>query len=87
MTQETFEQAKALLAKIAELEKKGEKIPEIKAVKISVSYNGVSFTDASTILDTDTLESYKSDIAISCNEINRSTGETISKLYSQFFKL
>lgn len=87
MTQETFEQAKAILTKIAELEKKGEKIPEVKAVKISISYNGASFVDVSTVLDNKTVEQLKSDIADNCNKINSGIKETIQNLYSDFFKL
>ena len=84
MTQETFEQAKAILAKIAELEKKGEKIPEVKAVKISISYNGAAFVDVSTVLDSKTVEQLKSDITDNCNKINSGIKETIQKLYKDF---
>ena len=87
MTQETFEQAKAILAKIAELEKKGEKIPEVKAVKISISYNGAAFVDVSTVLDNKTVERLKSDIADNCNRTNSGIKETIQNLYSDFFNL
>lgn len=87
MTQETFEQAKAILAKIAELEKKGEKIPDVKAVKISISYNGAAFVDVSTVLDNKTVEGLKSDIADNCNKTNRGIRETIQDLYSEFFNL
>lgn len=87
MTQETYEQAKAILAKIAELEKKGEKIPDVKAVKISISYNGAAFVDVSTVLDNKTVEQLKSDIADNCNKTNRGIRETIQDLYSEFFNL
>lgn len=87
MTQETFEQAKAILAKIAELEKKGEKIPEVKAVKISISYNGTAFVDVSTVLDNKTVEQLKLDIADNCNKTNSSIKETIQNLYTDFFNL
>lgn len=87
MTQETFEQAKAILAKIAELEKKGEKIPEVKAVKISISYNGTAFVDVSTVLDNKTVEQLKLDIADNCNKTNSGIKETIQNLYKDFFNL
>ena len=87
MTQETYEQAKAILAKIAELEKKGEKIPDVKAVKISISYNGAAFVDVSTVLDSKTVEQLKSDITDNCNKTNRGIRETIQDLYSEFFNL
>lgn len=87
MTQETFEQAKAILARIAELEKKGEKIPEVKAVKISISYNGTAFVDVSTVLDNKTVEQLKLDIADKCNKTNSGIKETIQNLYADFFNL
>lgn len=87
MTQETYEQAKAILAKIAELEKKGEKIPDVKAVKISISYNGAAFVDVSTVLDNKTVEGLKSDIADSCNKTNSGIRETIQNLYKDFNNL
>jgi hypothetical protein len=87
MTQEAFEKAKAILARIAELEKKGEKIPDVKSVRVSVSYNGVSFVDASTILTQEAIDQYKSNIADDCNKTNSAIKETISNLYSEFFSL
>ena len=87
MTQEAFEKAKAILARIAELEKKGEKIPDVKLVKISVSYNGVSFVDASTILSQEVIDEYKYTIAEDCNKNNSGIKETISNLYREFFSL
>jgi hypothetical protein len=87
MTQEAFEKAKAILARIAELEKKGEKIPDVKSVRISVSYNGVSFVDASTTLSQEVIDEYKNTIADDCNKTNSGIKETISNLYSEFFSL
>jgi len=87
MTQETYEQAKAILAKIADLEKKGEKIPEVKAVKVSISYNGAAFVDVSTVLDSKTVEQLKSDIADNCNRTNSGIKKTIQDLYADFFNL
>jgi len=87
MTQEAFKRAKEILAKIAELEKKGEKIPDVKAVKVTVSYNGISFVDISSVLDADTIDEIKSGISDSCNKANQGIAETISNLYSEFFKL
>jgi hypothetical protein len=87
MTQEAFEKAKAILARIAELEKKGEKIPDVKSVRISVSYNGVSFVDASTTLSQEVIDEYKNTIAEDCNKNNSGIKETISNLYREFFSL
>jgi hypothetical protein len=87
MDQKTFERAKEILAKIAELEKKGEKIPDVKAVKITVSYNGISFVDISSVLDVDTVDEIKSGISDSCNKANQGIADTISNLYKEFFQL
>jgi hypothetical protein len=87
MEQKTFERAKEILAKIAELEKKGERIPDVKAVKVTVSYNGISFVDISTVLDADTIDEIKSGISDSCNKANQGIADTISNLYKEFFQL
>ena len=87
MERKNFERAKEILSKISELEKKGERIPDVKAVRVTVSYNGISFVDISTVLDVDTIDEIKSGISDSCNKANQGISETISNLYSEFDKL
>ena len=87
MDRKQFERAKEILSKIAELEKKGEKIPEVKSVRVTVSYNGVSFVDISTVLDVDTIDEIKYNISETCNSANKGIADTISKLYEEFDKL
>jgi len=87
MEQKTFERAKEILTKIVELEKKGEKIPDVKSVRVTVSYNGISFVDISTVLDVDTIDEIKGGISDSCNKANQGIADAISKLYEEFDKL
>jgi hypothetical protein len=87
MNQEQFDSAKAILAKIADLEKKAADKSEYNTVKIMVSSNGVYFTELASIIGVDDAERYKSDIIDNCNNFKGKIDENISDLRTQFDKI
>jgi hypothetical protein len=87
MKQEQFEQAKVLLARIADLEKKAERKADYNYVKIMVSSNGSYFSELSSIIGVEAADEYKSNIISDCNKHNEGLSEEIRKLQSQFDEL
>jgi hypothetical protein len=87
MTQEQFDQAKSILEKISDLEKKAADKSEYNTVKVMVSSNGVYFTELASIIGVDDAERYKSDIINNCNNFKKGIEESINDLKTQFDKI
>ena len=87
MNKEQFDKAKEILAKIADLEKKGNDKSEYNTVKIMVSSNGVYYTEYSLILGIEEADKIKQQIVDSSNDFKKSIEEQINKLNDEFSNL
>jgi hypothetical protein len=84
MTQEQFDQAKAILEKISDLEKKRADKNEYNTVKVMVSSNGVYFTELASIVGVENADKTKSGIIESSNNYKRGIEEEINNLRKEF---
>ena len=87
MNKEQFDKAKEILAKIADLEKKGNDKSEYNTVKIMVSSNGVYYTEYSLIVGIEEADKIKQQIVDSSNDFKKSIEEQINKLNDEFSNL